>query len=198
MKKLIFLTVIAAISLQVMAQVTEIDPQDDNVPGKEENANRRDSDTPSRWVFGGGLGASFGQFTNVLIAPLVGYKVTPKFTAGLGFNYQYVRLKEPNNINFFLDYKLNTVGPSAFAQYDLFYGVFAHAEYATQWYELEYTEAPFFAASGNEQAVFLGGGYTFNSGGRGGFQIIALYNVLYNDSNFVYWRPWNIRLALMF
>jgi hypothetical protein len=198
MKKFVLGCFTLLFTISIFGQVTEIDPQEDNVPGKEEKVEKDNDNGPSRWVFGGGLGASFGQYTNVLLAPLAGYKVTPKLTLGLGFNYQFVQLKEPNNINFFLDYKLNTIGPSAFAQYNVFYGLFLHTEFATQWYNLEYLEAPYFSASGNEQALFLGGGYTLGGNGRGGFQILALYNVLYNESNFVYWRPWNIRFAIMF
>ncbi len=200
MKKALYLLIaLTALTYQAQSQVTEIDPTEDNVPGKSEKQDREKRNiADSKWVFGGGLGASFGQFTNVMLAPMVGYRVTPKFTPGIGFNYQYVRLKEPPGFNFFLDYTLNTVGPSVFMQYDLFYGVFLHSEFATQWYNFKYTESPFFTASGNEQALFLGGGYRFGGSSGGGLQIIALYNVLYKDTNFVYWRPWNIRFALMF
>jgi hypothetical protein len=42
-----------------------------------------------RLVFGGGIGAQFGNFTFVQIAPQVGYRTTNKWINGVGLNYMY-------------------------------------------------------------------------------------------------------------
>lgn len=44
---------------------------------------------PSRLVFGGNLGASFGNFTFINVSPQVGYRFTDWFTAGAGINFIY-------------------------------------------------------------------------------------------------------------
>lgn len=46
-----------------------------------------------RLVFGGDLGLSFGTFTYVKIAPVIGYRVTPRFVTGLGPIYIYENYK---------------------------------------------------------------------------------------------------------
>ncbi|NBC24998.1 MAG: hypothetical protein GVX78_05220 [Bacteroidetes bacterium] len=42
-----------------------------------------------RIFVGGGLGLSFGTITNIRIAPVVGYRVSPDLSFGLGPSYQY-------------------------------------------------------------------------------------------------------------
>jgi hypothetical protein len=48
---------------------------------------------PSRLVFGGNLGASFGDYTFVNVSPQVGYMFNPYFTAGAGINYVHSSYK---------------------------------------------------------------------------------------------------------
>ena len=40
--------------------------------------------------FGGYVNLSFGKYTLVGIEPMVGYKLTPKFSAGVKFRYDYI------------------------------------------------------------------------------------------------------------
>ena len=44
---------------------------------------------PSRLFFGGNFGLSFGNFTFINVAPIVGYRITEKFSAGTGINFIY-------------------------------------------------------------------------------------------------------------
>lgn len=44
-----------------------------------------------RVYFGGGLGLGGGTgYFSVSINPIIGYMITPKFSAGTGINYQYL------------------------------------------------------------------------------------------------------------
>ena len=43
----------------------------------------------SHLFFGGGLGLQFGSMTLIEISPLVGYKITPKFSIGVSPTYKY-------------------------------------------------------------------------------------------------------------
>jgi hypothetical protein len=49
-----------------------------------------------RMVFGGDIGLSFGSITYIKLAPIVGYRLTERFTAGLGPIYIYERYKDYN------------------------------------------------------------------------------------------------------
>jgi len=44
-----------------------------------------------RLFFGGGFGLAFGSVTHVDVSPLVGYKITNRFSAGIGLSYQYYK-----------------------------------------------------------------------------------------------------------
>src|SRR5688572_5075953 len=49
---------------------------------------------PQRLIYGGGLGLSFGTITAVGVAPVLGYRITDNFAAGIGLGYQYLRVKD--------------------------------------------------------------------------------------------------------
>ncbi len=73
--------------------------------------------------YGGNLGLQFGTVTRIDISPMLGFKVTEKFTPGLGFIYQYM-----NDRNY-PDSKLNVFGGRIFLRYYFFERFFTHAEY---------------------------------------------------------------------
>lgn len=80
---------------------------------------------------GGNVSAQFGNATFIEISPLVGYRITEDLTSGVGFTYQY--LSENYNVYNFYDYKATVMGARIFSQYDLIFGIFAHAEYEYSW-----------------------------------------------------------------
>jgi hypothetical protein len=47
-----------------------------------------------RLVFGGDIGLSFGSITYIKLAPIVGYRITDRFTAGLGPIYIYEKYRD--------------------------------------------------------------------------------------------------------
>ncbi|MFN3938976.1 MAG: hypothetical protein ACK4IY_00225 [Chitinophagales bacterium] len=175
-------------SFETIAQLTEIEPntQEPSKPGKS-------GIDASRWIVGGYLGAQFGNFTAIDISPMVGYRVTPKLTAGGGLTYQYVSFKDPTG--YYIPYKSNIIGPRAFAAYNLIFGLQAHVEYEHLWFRYEDSSIEY---KDKQPGLFLGGGLNLAAGKNAVFQILALYNVLWDASNVVYGSPLTIRFGMGF
>lgn len=127
------------------------------------------------------------EFT-IGIAPTVGYQVFPNFSIGPRATFIYTHLNFKNALPGGENFKANPLswGVGAFARYNVFQGLFIHGEY-------EYLDAPWqytidpvendvnitrFARSN----LWLGGGYV--SPGPVGFEIMGLYNVIGNESDF--------------
>lgn len=89
----------------------------------------------SRIIFGGGLGFGFGNVTNISVSPMVGYRISDNFSAGVGFGYQYVRIKngwlvyDANNNQIIKPYTANMYSPSIWGRYVIWNNIFAHLEY---------------------------------------------------------------------
>ncbi|MEI8279262.1 MAG: hypothetical protein WCG87_05820 [Bacteroidota bacterium] len=60
--------------------------------GKEKRKHVEKGFDPSKLVFGGGGGLSFGDVTQVSLAPLIGYRFSDEFVAGIGLGYEYLRI----------------------------------------------------------------------------------------------------------
>ena len=189
MMKYILPVLLFVMSTHAFAQITEIDPQEES----ESTAKDDDGDSDLKNVpfakrlrFGGDFGAQFGTTTAVEVSPLVGYKVTKKLTAGLGFTYQYVKYEDPDQYNYYIDYKANVIGGRIFGEYDIFYGFFAHLEYEQLWVNVQELEAPMQNFSDVIPGLFIGGGYNFPLGRNSYFQLLALWNALWGSDNLVY------------
>lgn len=147
-----------------------------------------------KWYFGGGFGLSLGtNETSVSASPLVGYRVTDAFSAGLAITYQYV-----NNKQFDISYSNYGGGPFMRYQIDRY---FAHAEYEIL--SFEYADGTLnpdgdlntFRDTYN--ALWLGAGYRENVGRNAGFFLMALYNVLYDENEIgPYASPFSIRAGV--
>lgn len=48
---------------------------------------------PSRLIFGGGMILGAGDITNLGISPIIGYRLTDNWSAGIGVAYQYLKIK---------------------------------------------------------------------------------------------------------
>ncbi|MEI6577605.1 MAG: hypothetical protein WCO63_15630 [Bacteroidota bacterium] len=122
-----------------------------------------------RLFFGGNLGLSFGTVTLIDISPLVGYKISPQFVAGLGLTYQYYQ-----DNTYTPAYKTDVYGGRVFARYYTKIQIFLHTEYEILNY-LQYTN--FGSQRVNENNFYVGGGYSQNVGGRVGAEFLILYNL---------------------
>jgi len=166
-------------------------PNNDDENGDKERPKR--NDWQDRIVVGGNLGAQFGPSTYVEVSPIVGYKVTDMFTAGIGFTYQY--FSQNFNDPSILDYKAAVYGPRLFVQHDIIYGLFAHAEFEYAWYKFKYEDAYIGDISGAVPALFLGGGYNYFISDNAKLQIMALYDVI-NGANSLYYSPLVFRMGV--
>lgn len=167
-------------SIPVMAQ-RKIKPMD---PEKAEREAAEKEGQNSNWtdrlVFGGNFMASFGNtFSQVLIAPLVGYKVNERFIAGAGVTYMYWSQSLALSNGQTLDYSDNVYGLNLFGRHSLFGPLFAHAEYQP----MNFTA---YNGLGDHKrqwsnALYLGGGVNQSIGNSGAFYVMLLYDVLWED-----------------
>lgn len=143
-----------------------------------------------RIYFGGGGGFSGGtQFLNVAVSPLVGYKFTDKFSAGVQLVYQYVK---------FGDASANNYGGGPFVRYNFSQKLFGYSQYEY----LNYGLTSGAMSNSNERldftSWFVGLGYTEPIGERVAFNITGLYNLLYRDgSNSPYRSPLQFRVGIV-
>ncbi len=140
-----------------------------------------------RLVFGGNIGLSFGDITYVSLDPLIGYRVTESFIAGIGLRYQYFR-------DNFYRYSTSIYGGSVFGRYYVYRGIFLESaleannlhDYNPVTRTLERIWVP---------SLLVGGGYSSSIGGRAGFYASILYDIL-QDPNSPYYRQPVVRLGI--
>ena len=82
--------------------------------GSEAENNAVATNTPlaeRKWYYGGNVGFSFwNDYTYLGIYPMVGYKITPKFSVGAKVGYSYINYKD-------IDFSTNNYGGSVFTRY---------------------------------------------------------------------------------
>lgn len=139
-----------------------------------------------RWQLGGDVGLSFGnQAGFVIVSPLVGYRVSDRFTAGSGPSFEHYWQRFSANDQF----KLTTLGGRTFARYQLFDFLFTHGEYA-----LVNIKTTYAGQSINQwvSRLPLGGGISQRLGGNSYATFMVLYDVLYNpDSPYNFGNTYN-------
>lgn len=140
---------------------------------------------------GGGFNTSSVQ-TNISISPQIGYKITNRYLAGIGITYQYVRIKEQ------VDATLSNFGWSVFNRYNVTNQFFGYAEFERLTFE--FFTGPEQTTTQGFNSLMVGAGYAEQLGGRASFNVMALYNVLYDESVTPrpYNSPWVLRAGLGF
>ena len=114
---------------------------------------------------GGNLGLQFGPVTVIDVSPIIGYRITDKIQAGIGFTYQYYKYDA-------YKFETNVYGGKLFGRYFITDYLFAHAEY-----EYLNLEAFDFKKRRVDVTSLLGGaGYFQKFGNNSGFTIMLLYN----------------------
>jgi hypothetical protein len=91
---------------------------------------------PSKLIFGGGFVFGVGGgVTNLGVMPVVGYRFTDRFAAGIGLGYQYYKVKDAfaevdnqGQVLRTIDYKTSIYRGSLWARYVLFGNIFVHIE----------------------------------------------------------------------
>jgi hypothetical protein len=140
-----------------------------------------------RIVYGGDIGLSFGSITYIKLAPVVGYRITDRLTAGIGPIYIYESYKH-------YDLKTSTYGGKLVTSYTIFRGsslraiaglgnIVLHAENEMINIEPLYYSG-YYYYFGNRlwiDNVLLGGGLTQYIGNRFGVSIFVLWDVTQNE-----------------
>ncbi len=135
--------------------------------------------------FGGGLGGGFTQYETALdLSPIMGYKVTPKFSVGIGgvYNYYENRFYSPT-------FKINIYGGCLFTRYIITDFLFLHAEYQP-------LNGPWIYPSNKRffiHNVWLGGGLRQAVGDHSSFMVTVLWNV--NENIYSYPLSPQIRMG---
>lgn len=130
----------------------------------------------SKVYVGGDLGLSFGTLTAVNLSPIIGYKLTPKFSAGVGITYIYYS-------NTIIKYQYSIYGGSIFSRYQLFKFLFAHVEYQTlngPWDD--YYNRRYFINN-----FWVGGGLSQPIGGNSSIALMILWNL--NRDGYISYPP---------
>ena len=138
MKKIILAITLSFFFSVSFAQVegVEVEKPQEETQKEEKKEDQKDDDDDEkiplieRFYFGGNLGASFGTITFIDVSPMIGYRITPKFSVGVGATYQYWK-----DSRYTPDFKQSIYGGRLFSRYVIaedFLGagnLFAHTEY---------------------------------------------------------------------
>ena len=132
----------------------------------------------NKLYYGGYLNMTFGRYTAIGAAPLLGYKITPKFSVGAKFSYEYI-----NDKRFTQEYSTSNYGVSMFSRLRVFSNLYGHVEFSSMNYGLYNEEGesdrdwiPF---------IFVGGGYSRQIAKNTRLNAQILWDVL-QDSNSPY------------
>lgn len=126
-----------------------------------------------------GGNVSFNIFNNTTyfdISPIIGYRVTNEFSAGVGLKYIYIGSNQQPR------FSTSMYGGSLFARYLFFENFIAHTEF--EMINLELSD-PLTAEVSREWVplALVGGGYRSNIGGRSYIQIMLLYDIIGDERN---------------
>ncbi len=132
--------------------------------------------------FTGNLGLSFGNSTNILISPGLGYRVSNKLGAGVGYSYGF---NSDSNTNLKVSNKVH--GPRVFALYKLMPNLYATTRY--EYLKQKITNEDLVSGAKldfkrDSDAWYLGAGYRLGGLGGIGFGIEILYDVLHDEESF--------------
>lgn len=135
----------------------------------------------SHWTFGGsaGLGGAFGNNnsgTSVYVSPRIGYKITENLETGLAGNFTWSNSKY---------YSSSTVGVGPFMNYYIGRNFFLSGMFQEYFFNQK-NKLNNLKYSGDEAALYFGGGYMQRIGDRAYFQIGGMYNVLYKKDKSVF------------
>jgi hypothetical protein len=136
--------------------------------------------------FGGNFGMQFGTSTFIDISPLVGYRITDKFSLGVGVTYQYYHYRD---LNFNLE--TNVYGGRVFGRYLFTDYLFGHLEY--EYLNLEAFD--FFPPRRVDvESILGGGGYMQRVGRNAAIVAMILYN--FTESAYTPYQNPIIRIGL--
>ena len=141
--------------------------------------------SPRERVFVGGfVGLQFGTFTSIGVHLHAGYRITNRFSAGIGGVYQYTH--DSWGVD---NYSSHTYGANVFARLRTVSNLFLHGEYERLWLEsrrplptgvVGEEDRP----SIREDNFLLGAGYALHLSHRARLNLLLLYN--FNENSQAY------------
>jgi hypothetical protein len=146
MKRIIFAVVLALTAFGAVAQdvySSSGKPMSDYRKKQQEEEKGFNKDN---LVFGGGMALGFSNgIINIGVMPIIGYRFTEKFAAGVGLGYQYFQAKDyllykDKATNAVRGYTLKSsiYSGSIWARYLIWNGIFAHIEPEINSFEYAY------------------------------------------------------------
>lgn len=142
---------------------------------------------PSRLIVGGSLGMIFGDYTNVNISPLIGYRISQLFAAGVNINAQFAseRWRTYNNVTTQRN-QYTVLGGGIWGRVYPLDFLFVHVQPEYNYVSLKstfYDSDPktIIKEKYGVPSLLLGGGYSQPVGGRAAFSLMVLYDVLQDD-----------------
>lgn len=128
-----------------------------------------------RLYYGGGLGATFGTITSIQVSPRVGYRIMPRWSAGVGAHYQYYKDSR------FPSFDTHIYGGNVHTRVYIWQSLYAQSEFEvlsleTQDYLGYGTE--YSITRRNIPAFFIGAGYFMPIGQRSGIGVTFLYDLI--------------------
>ena len=144
-----------------------------------------------RFYYGGSVGASFGDVDYLLIAPNLGFRVTPKFSTGVGVSYIYRSYSGPSG------FSTDDYGLDVYGRYRIIPQLFAQLQYSHS--RFEYPLLAGGTADDSYSAVLAGGGWVQPLGRRASFIVSALYDFSYDEGKPApYDDPWVVSAGVSF
>lgn len=134
----------------------------------------------NRWILGGaaGLGGSFGSngATALYLSPRVGYRITSALEAGVAADFTW------SNSSY---YSTTSVGVGPFLNYIIAENFFLSTLFQEHFFteKIKPTDVKY---TGEEAALYVGGGYVQRIGPNASMRIGGMYNVLYNKNKSIF------------
>ncbi len=153
----------------------------------EEDVSEKKGFDPSRLFFGGNFGLTFGNFTFINVSPVVGYRLTEKFSAGTQINFIYQSNKIEYAPNIYDKSEYAYVGLGVFGRYnpikflllnvqpEMNY-IWGKTKYVSVGNTYEYKQEGKFVPS-----VLVGAGAAIPTGARGAMMVMIQYDIVQND-----------------
>ena len=146
----------------------------------------KDLDFRDKIFFGGNFGLLLGTETFINLSPVVGYRLTERFSSGLGPVYQFYSIR-----TFGGRYRSHIYGGRVFGSYTIIrdlsqaipiginMSIYAHAEY--ELLNIDQELLSFFISSGSGRIwlenPLVGGGFRQATGKRSSINILVLWNL---------------------
>jgi len=145
-----------------------------------------------RIYYGGIVGATFGTVTNIQLMPIVGYRILPRWSAGVGITYQYFK-----DSRYRPTYETNVFGGNVHSRVFVYQNLFAHTEIEVLNFDVPVIEAGTYTLKRkNVPAWFIGAGYFLPIGQRSGMAITFLYDLI-QDTYSPYPSNYTLRIGFV-